>query len=103
MNIDFHNHYYPPDYIAALRADDPAASVAELRRAMTELHMPGAMVFSNVNGVALADRRFWPLWEAADGLGAVVYIHPTDPVGVAAMTDFWLMPLVGFLFDTTLA
>jgi len=33
----------------------------------------------------------------------VLYIHPTHPVGVEAMTDFWLMPLVGFLMDTTLA
>jgi aminocarboxymuconate-semialdehyde decarboxylase len=89
--------------LATLPLNDPDASVAELRRAMTELHMPGAMVFSNVNGVALADQRFWPLWETADRLGAVIYIHPTDPVGVEAMTDFWLMPLVGFLFDTTLA
>jgi len=33
----------------------------------------------------------------------VLYIHPTHPVGVEAMTDFWLMPLVGFPMDTTLA
>jgi aminocarboxymuconate-semialdehyde decarboxylase len=33
----------------------------------------------------------------------VLYIHPTHPLGVEAMTDFWLMPLVGFLMDTTLA
>ena len=33
----------------------------------------------------------------------MLYIHPTHPVGVEAMTDFWLMPLVGFLMDTTLA
>ncbi len=32
-----------------------------------------------------------------------MHIHPTDPVGVEAMRDYWLMPLVGFLFDTTLA
>ena len=89
--------------LATLPLNDPAASVIELRRAMTELHMPGAMVFSNVNGMALADQRLWPLWEEANRLGAVIYIHPTDPVGVEAMTDFWLMPLVGFLFDTTLA
>jgi aminocarboxymuconate-semialdehyde decarboxylase len=61
------------------------------------------MLFSNVNGVALADERFRPLYEEADRLGAVLYIHPTAPVGVEAMTDYWLMPLVGFLFDTTLA
>jgi aminocarboxymuconate-semialdehyde decarboxylase len=89
--------------LATLPLNDPDASVAELERAMTELGMPGAMVFSNVNHVALADRRFWPLWQKADELGAVVYIHPTDPLGVQAMLDYWLMPLVGFLFDTTLA
>ncbi len=61
------------------------------------------MLFSNVNGVGLDDERFWPLYEAANDLGAVLYIHPTHPVGVEAMTDYWLMPLVGFLCDTTLA
>ena len=89
--------------LATLPLCDPAASVAELRRAVTELHFPGAMLFSNVNGVALADDRFVPLYAEADRLGAVLHIHPTSPVGVEAMTDFWLMPLVGFLFDTTLA
>jgi aminocarboxymuconate-semialdehyde decarboxylase len=61
------------------------------------------MVFSNVNHVALADEAFAPLWKKADELGAVIYIHPTDPAGVEAMLDYWLMPLVGFLMDTTLA
>ena len=61
------------------------------------------MLFSNVNGAGLNDDRFLPLYEAANDLDAVLYIHPTHPVGVEAMTDFWLMPLVGFLMDTTLA
>ncbi|MFN2601882.1 MAG: amidohydrolase family protein [Gemmatimonadaceae bacterium] len=89
--------------LATLPLCDPQASVIELRRAMTELHLPGAMLFSNVNGVALADSRFDSLYAEANRLGAVLHIHPTDPVGVEAMTDYWLMPLVGFLFDTTLA
>jgi aminocarboxymuconate-semialdehyde decarboxylase len=33
----------------------------------------------------------------------VLYIHPTYPAGVESMSEYWLMPLVGFLFDTTLA
>jgi aminocarboxymuconate-semialdehyde decarboxylase len=70
---------------------------------MKELGLPGAMVFSNVNHVALDDERFAPLWSQADELGAVIYIHPTDPLGVEAMLEYWLMPLVGFLMDTTLA
>ena len=89
--------------LATLPLNDPAASVKELERAMKDLGMPGAMVFSNVNHVALADDTFAPLWKKADELGAVIYIHPTDPQGVEAMLDYWLMPLVGFLMDTTLA
>jgi len=81
----------------------PSAAVEELERCMTELGLPGVMPYSNASGVPLADERFEPLWEAADRLGAVVYIHPTYPLGVEAMTDYMLMPLVGFLTDTTLA
>ena len=89
--------------MATLPLNDPAASVVELRRAVEQLRLPGAMLFSNVNGVALADERYWPLYELANELGTVLFIHPTFPVGVEAMTDYWLMPLVGFLMDTTLA
>ena len=89
--------------LATLPLNDTAASVKELRRARGDLGLRGAMVFGNVNGEALSDRRFWPLYEAANDLEAVFYIHPAQPVGVEAMLDFWLMPLVGFLFDTTLA
>jgi len=89
-------------FLATLPLNDPAASVAELERAMG-LGLPGAMVFSNVNGVALADARYEPLWRKADELNAVIYIHPAHPLGVEAMEQYWLMPLVGFLMDTTLA
>jgi len=89
--------------LATLPLNDPGASVAELDRAVTKLGLPGAMVFSNVNHVALSDPRYDPLWQRADELKAVIYIHPTDPLGVEAMLDYWLMPLVGFLMDTTLA
>jgi aminocarboxymuconate-semialdehyde decarboxylase len=89
--------------LATLPLNDPEASVVEAERAMTEHDFKGFMVFSNVNGVALADERFWPLYEKVNDAGAVMYIHPTFPVGVEAMTEYWLMPLVGFVFDTTLA
>ena len=89
--------------LATLPMNDPDASVVELERAFNELGFNGVMVYSNINGVALSDQRFWPLYEKANDLDAVFYIHPNFPVGVEAMTDYWLMPLVGFTFDTTLA
>ena len=89
--------------LATLPLNDAAASVRELDRACRQLHFPGAMLFSNVNGAGLNEPQFWPIYELANDLGATLYIHPTHPVGVEAMTDFWLMPLVGFPMDTTLA
>ena len=89
--------------LATLPLNDPEASVEEFRRATEQLGFPGAMLFSNVNGVALADQRYWPLYEAANDAGAVLHIHPTNPINVEAMREYWLMPLVGFLFDTTVA
>lgn len=89
--------------LCTLPLQDTDASVHELERAMTQLGFPGTMVFGNVLGLPLHDERLWPLWERANDLDAVVYIHPTYPLGVEAMEQYWLMPLVGFMFDTTLA
>jgi len=89
--------------LATLPMNDPDASSVELERVFKDLGFGGVMVYSNINGVALSDQRFWPIYERANELDAVFYIHPNYPVGVEAMTEYWLMPLVGFTFDTTLA
>ena len=89
--------------LATLPLNDPNASVREFVRAYDQLRLAGAMLFSNVNGTGLDDQQFWPLYEAANDRDAVMMIHPTYPLGVEAMRDYWLMPLNGFLFDTTLA
>jgi aminocarboxymuconate-semialdehyde decarboxylase len=89
--------------LATLPLVDAEASRRELDRAMHQLGLRGAMLFSNVNGVALSDQRFWPMYELANEAGAILYIHPAHPVNVDMMREYWLMPLVGFLFDTTLA
>lgn len=89
--------------LAHLPLHVPQAAAEELERAIDELGLPGAMLYGNANGVPLADPRFEPLWRAADARDAVLFIHPTYPLGVEAMEEYMLMPLVGFLFDTTLA
>lgn len=94
------NHRF--DALATLPLNDPQASILELERAFSELGFRGVALHSNVNGIALSDERFWPLYEKANELEAVFDIHPSFPVGVEAMTEYWLMPLLGFTFDTTL-
>ncbi len=89
--------------LGTLPLNNVDATLAEFDRATDERGFAGFMLFSNVGGVALADERYWPLYERASDKGMVLYIHPIDPVGVEAMTEYWLMPLIGFTFDTTLA
>ncbi len=89
--------------LATLPQNHAVACLDEFDRATHDLGFKGFMLFSNVNGVALSDERYWPLYERASEAKSVLYIHPIHPVGVEAMTEYWLMPLVGFTFDTTLA
>jgi aminocarboxymuconate-semialdehyde decarboxylase len=89
--------------LATLPLNDPNASVVELEHAICELGLKGVTLFSNASGIPLSDPRFWPLYEKADELEVVFFIHPTYPMGVEAMLDYMLMPLVGFVADTTLA
>lgn len=89
--------------LATLPLNDPQSSVIELERAVRGLGLKGATLFSNANGVALSDERFWPMYEKANAMNLTFFIHPTYPVGVEAMLNYMLMPLVGFLADTTLA
>lgn len=89
--------------LATLPLNDPSASADEAERILGPLGLPGVMLYSNADGVPLYDDRFGPLFDRLNEAGAVVYIHPTYPVGVEVMEEYMLMPMVGFLADTTLA
>lgn len=89
--------------LATLPMNAPEAAAEEATRAITDLGLPGVMLLSNASGVPLSEDQFAPVFKALDEAGAVVYIHPTYPVGVEVMEKYMLMPMVGFLMDTTLA
>lgn len=89
--------------LATLPMNDPDAAAREAERVLGSLGMPGVMLYSNASGVPLYDDRFRPVYERLNEAGAVIYVHPTYPVGVEVMKRFMLMPMVGFLMDTTLA
>lgn len=65
--------------LAALPTQDPAASVAELTRSITDLGLRGALINGHTDGVYLDDPRFERLWAHAEALQAPIYIHPADP------------------------
>jgi aminocarboxymuconate-semialdehyde decarboxylase len=96
---------YPAHFtaLAALPLQDPAASVRELERAVEQLGLPGAMLFTNVNGIPLDDPQFWPLYEKAVELDVPLFLHPTVPVHIGTMDAYRLVALVGFVHETTVA
>ncbi|HVV94952.1 MAG TPA: amidohydrolase family protein [Hyphomicrobiales bacterium] len=65
--------------LGAFAPQDPAGAVKEIERAMTKLHLSGLVVNSHTGGEYLDQEKFWPILEAAEALGAALYIHPRIP------------------------
>ena len=65
--------------LASFAPQDPAAAAREMERAITTLKLNGFLVNSHTGNLYLDDPRFWPILEAAEGLGAPLYIHPRAP------------------------
>jgi aminocarboxymuconate-semialdehyde decarboxylase len=96
---------YPQRFaaLATLPLQSVRASVRELEYAVTSLGLRGAMLFSNVNGTPLWDRRFWPLYAKAEELDVPLLIHPTTPGHFRGADPYRLVPLIWFCADTAAA
>ena len=66
-----------------LPMQDAGAAADELERCVRELKFCGAMINGHTNGQYLDHPSLFPFWERAEALGAIIYIHPTDPVSPA--------------------
>ncbi|HEX3441778.1 MAG TPA: amidohydrolase family protein [Pseudolabrys sp.] len=82
-------HKRPDRYagFAHIAVQDARGAADELERCMRDLKFCGAMINGHTNGLYLDDRSLDPFWERAEALGAVVYIHPTDPLTPAPVLN----------------
>jgi aminocarboxymuconate-semialdehyde decarboxylase len=78
-------------------------AIKELERCMTDLKMSGIQIGSNVNNMNLNDPSLFPIFEAAQDLGAAIFVHPWDMMGEADMKRYWLPWLVGMPAETSRA
>ena len=88
--------------LATLPLQVPEAAAEELGRAVG-LGLKGAMVYSNVAGRPLDDADFQVMFAAAADLDVPVLLHPAAPLYSRNLEAHALIPVVGFLFDTTVA
>ncbi len=87
---------------ASLPMQDGVRAAAELDRAVTRLGLRGAEIASNINGRYLDDPGFDPVWQAAQALGALIFVHPNQVIGADRMKDHNLANLIGNPTDTSL-
>lgn len=95
---------YPDRFIglATVPLQAPDLAIKELERCM-KMGMAGVQIGSHVNDWNLSDENLFPFFQAAEELGAAVFIHPWDMVGQDKMKKYWLPWLVGMPAETSLA
>lgn len=96
---------HPQRFIAlgTLPMQAPDLAILELERCVKDLGFPGVQIGSNVNCKNLDDPSLFPIFEAAQRLGACIFVHPWEMCGRDRMTKYWLPWLVGMPAETALA
>ena len=89
--------------LGTIPLQDPKLAILELERCVNDLNLLGIQIGSNVNGKNLSDESLFSIFEAADNLGAAIFIHPWDVMGKDDIDEYWLPWLVGMPAETSRA
>jgi aminocarboxymuconate-semialdehyde decarboxylase len=92
--------------LAHLPMQSPTRAVKEIDRAVTELGLHAAAMFTNVNGRNLDEPEFWPVYARIEELGVPLILHPSRSgtlLGLERLTKFHLDNALGFLYEGSLA
>jgi predicted TIM-barrel fold metal-dependent hydrolase len=90
--------------LASFAPQDPPAAAKEMERAIGTLKLNGFIVNSHTENGYLDEQRFWPILEAAEALGAPLYLHARAPSdGMAAPFRDYRMegPAWGYGLETS--
>jgi len=88
---------------ASIPMDAPDEALKELHRAIDDLKMNGVILLSNIGGRALTSPEYRPFFAEANRLKLCILLHPMLPAHTDPFREYVLGPIVGFMFDTTLA
>lgn len=96
---------YPGRFLGlgTLPMQSPDLAVKEMERCMKDLKLSGIEIGSHINDWNLDNENLFPIYEAAEELGAAVFVHPWDMMGKEKMPKYWLPWLVGMPAETSLA
>lgn len=96
---------YPKRFIGlgTVPMQAPDLAIKELERCVKDLGLAGVQIGSHINDWNLDHEQLFPIFEAAEDLGAAIFVHPWDMMGKEKMQKYWLPWLVGMPAETSLA
>jgi predicted TIM-barrel fold metal-dependent hydrolase len=101
---------HPDRFIGAatLSLTDPSCAVEELRRAVEDLGLRGALLYTSVNGGPIDGPDFRPLYDALEALDVPAWLHPERSSGqpdypTETTSKYGLFLVFGWPYETTLA
>jgi aminocarboxymuconate-semialdehyde decarboxylase len=81
----------------------PELAVAELERLHKSLGLRGIEIATNVAGADLSEPRFRPIFQRAEELGLLLFMHPTGFPEASRFRDHYFTNVIGNPLDTTVA
>ena len=95
---------YPDRFVGlgTIPLQDPQRAIKEMERCM-KIGLRGIQIGSHVNDWNLDAPELFPIFEAAQEIGASIFVHPWDMMGKEKMPKYWLPWLVGMPAETSLA
>ncbi|MDW3178969.1 MAG: amidohydrolase family protein [Acidimicrobiia bacterium] len=96
---------FPTRYrgLAHLPLQDPSASVDELERCVRDHGFDGAIIGTHVDGTNWDSPDLFPVLQAAQDLGVLLFVHPTRGRAQSFLPDYHLKNLVGNPLETTIS
>ncbi|PWH07505.1 amidohydrolase [Brachybacterium endophyticum] len=88
-------------FFASLPLPDVEAARTEARRALALPGARGVILESHAQGQYLGDPALEPLWADLEAAGAIVFVHPTSPVGAEGTDLGRPRPMLEFMADST--
>src|ERR1700736_5758904 len=90
---------------ASLTLQDPQLAVQQLETAVKRQGLRGAAIGGTVASLPFSDPKFHPVWQKAEELGAVLFIHPQGLPELSALLtgNGFLRNVIGNPLETTIA
>jgi predicted TIM-barrel fold metal-dependent hydrolase len=89
--------------LATLPFHSTDAMLREFERATGKLGMKGILLYSNLDGKWPDEPLYRPLYAEAEKKGIPILLHPALPMTYSAVSDYSMVPMLGLMFDTTIA